>query len=255
MSRCRMPSTLALTLAAVGLSGGLAAGTPTTASLATAFSRFSVSLNQNGQLGYSGCLGLPAGEPDGAAGQLFGFRPAIQYAARPTGPWRTLASATLTRAPCGNGGALFSGQATARLNLAYYRAYFPGFPGRAASSGAGYLASVSPAVLAWKFEDRIASFAVSPVVVGEGGDLTVRGALEYYHSGWRGYPDQAVLVILRPNSRCPWYWIRRVTTGPGGRFGVTFADPLSATWSAEYLGNGTHLAAVASMTYVQLKAG
>jgi hypothetical protein len=252
MSHCRMPSTLALALAAAGLSGGPA--TPTAmaapakpASLPTAFSRFAVSLNQYGQLGYSGCLGLPAKTAVIPPAQLFRVRPTIQYAARPTGPWHTLTSATLTRGTCGNAGAGFSGRVTARLNLAYYRAYFPG---QTTSSGTGYLATASPAVLAWKFEDRITSFLVSPVVVRGNGDLTVRGTLQYYHSGWRGYPDQAVLVILCPKTHCTWYWIRQVTTGPGGRFGVTFADPASATWSAEYLGNGTHLAAVAAMVYV-----
>ena len=63
----------------------------------------------------------------------------------------------------------------------------------------------------------------------------VRGTLQYYHFGWHGYPGQVALIILRPKDRGTW-----------------FADPLSATWSAEYLGNGTHLATVAAMVYVRL---
>jgi hypothetical protein len=76
--------------------------------------------------------------------------------------------------------------------------------------------------------------------------------LQYYHFGWHGYLGQVALIILRPKDRGTWYWIRQVTTGPGGHFSVTFADPLSATWSVEYLGNGTHLATVSAMAYVRL---
>jgi hypothetical protein len=137
----------------------------------------------------------------------------------------------------------------ARLNLAYYRAYFAG---RIAAFGPGYLASASPTLLAWKYADRMTSFRVSPAIAGKKGTLTVRGTLQYYHFGWHGYPGQVALIILRPKDRGTWYWIRQVTTGPGGHFSATFADPLSATWSAEYLGNGTHLATVAAMIYVPL---
>jgi hypothetical protein len=281
MSCCRMSSTLALLPAVVGLSGGLAAPAamaafspapspsppapsspllppsppspswlaPPAQVLPTAFSRFSVSLDQDGQLSYSGCLELPAGAP--VAGTAGLSRPVIQYAPRLTGSWRTLTRATMTGVACGDGGEEFSGLVTARLNLAYYRAYFAG---RSAAAGTGtrYLASVSRILLAWKYADRMTSFRVSPAVVAARGTLTVRGTLQYYYFGWHGYPGQVALIILRPKGRGTWYWIRQVTTGPGGHFSATFADPLSATWSAEYLGNGTHLATVAAMVYVRL---
>jgi hypothetical protein len=244
-------ATTTWTIAAGAPLGTPDAGTATqalteTVSLPTAFSRFSVSLDQDGQLAYSSCLNLPAGTPVAAPVQL--SRPAIQYAARPTGPWHTLTSTALTSAPCGNGGEEFSGRVTAPLNLAYYRAYFPG---RTAAPGTGYLASASPVALAWKFANRITSFGVSPAIAGEKDSLTVQGTLQYYYYGWHGYAGQAVLIILRPKGQGTWYWIRQVTTGPGGRFSVTFADPLSATWSAEYLGDGTHLATAATMIYVR----
>ena len=210
----------------------------------TAFSRFTVALDQYGHLGYSGCLGLPAGVPGGVPAQLPG--PTIQYAAQPRGPWHALTSATLTSAPCGHGGQEFSGRVTARLNLAYYRAYFPGL--------SDYLPAASQAVLAWKFADRITAFQVSTASVGQRRSLTVRGTLQYYRFGWHGYQGQTVLAILRPKGQGTWYWIRRLSTGPGGRFSVTLADPLGATWSAEYLGNSTHLATVAAMVYVPLTA-
>jgi hypothetical protein len=157
--------------------------------------------------------------------------------------------ATLTGVACGVRGEEFSGQVTARLNLAYYRAYYAG---HTTAAGTGYLASASPTLLAWKYADRITSFRASPAIVDTRGTLTVRGTLQYYHFGWHGYPGQVALIILRPKDQGTWYWIRQVTTGPGGHFSATFADPLSATWSAEYLGNGTHLATVAAMVYVRL---
>jgi hypothetical protein len=216
--------------------------------LPAAFSRFSVSLAADGQLAYSGCLRLPAGIPVAVPAGL--PRPLIEYAAQPAGPWHLLTSADLTRVPCRNGGEGFSGQVAARLNLAYYRASFPGGAG---AQGTGYLGSASPAVLAWRFEERITSFAVSPATVSGNGDLTVSGTLQQYHWGWQGHAGQPLLIIMRPKGKGTWYWIRQVTTSPGGRFSATFADPLSATWTAEYLGDGTHLAAVAPMTYVRVR--
>jgi hypothetical protein len=220
----------------------------------TTFPRFSVTLDQDGRLDYSGCLGLSAGVPAVAPVQL--TRPALQYAARPKGPWRTLAGVALSRTPCGNGGEEFYGRAASRLNLAYYRAYFPGCTG---TLGTGYLRSASPARLAWKFADRIASFTARPATAPRKGELTVAGTLQYYYRqyhyrpAWNPYAGQPVLIILRPLGQRTWYWITQVTTGPDGWFSATFADPLSATWSAEYLGSGTHLATIAAMIYVRVR--
>jgi hypothetical protein len=220
-----------------------------------------VSLDKYGMLSYSGCLSLP----NGAHGELPAHLPrlAIQYQASPGGLWHQLASAPLKASTCGNGGEQVSGQALARLNLAYYRAYFPG--DRAARDAAGgnggtaggttasrYLPAASPTLLAWKFEDRIASLRVSPSVVPAKGTLTVRGVLQYYQSSWHGLPGQPVLIILRPEHTSTWYWITQVTTDAKGQFSATFPDPESATWSAEYLGNNTYLATVAPMDPVRL---
>jgi len=158
--RLPLPAEAATTVWTLVAGGALDARTATatlteTVRLPTAFSGFSVTLDQYGHLGYSGCLGLPAG-----AGAWGGNSVTIQYAAQPRGPWHALASAALTSTPCGHGGQEFSGRTTARLNLAYYRAYFPG-------GTPSYLASASQAVLAWKFADRITSFLVSPASTGQ----------------------------------------------------------------------------------------
>jgi hypothetical protein len=217
-------------------------------------------MDQYGTLSYAGCLGLSSGTREGLPAHLPAL--AIQYQASPGGPWHLLASASLKARTCGNGGEEVSGQVLARLNLAYYRAYFPGlpglpgFPGEHAASGtasAGYLPAASPALLAWKFEDRIAGFSVSPSVADAHGKLTVRGVLQYFQSTWRGLPGQSVLIILRPQHKTTWYWITQVTTNAKGQFSATFADPESATWSAEYLGSNAHLATVAQADYVHLK--
>src|SRR3974390_2790501 len=106
--------------------------------------------------------------------------------------------------------------------------------------------------LAWKYADRITSFAVSKRVVSKGGKLTVSGRLQYYSGRWRNYAGQQVLVILRPQGSKTWYYIATPETNSAGLFSAPFTDPVSATWSAEYLGNSTHLAAVAGTIYVQL---
>jgi hypothetical protein len=208
-----------------------------------------VSIDQYGTVSYSGCLGLP----DGTRGELPAHLPtlAIQYQASPGGPWHQLASAPFKVSTCGNGGEQVSGQALARLNLAYYRAYFPG--GHTAQSASpGYLPAASPTLLAWKFEDRMVGLRVSPSVVHANGTLTVRGVLQYYQSSWRGLHGQPVLIILRPEHKSTWYWITQVTTNAKGQFSATVSDPENATWSAEYLGNNAYLATVAPMDYVHL---
>jgi hypothetical protein len=164
-----------------------------------------------------------------------------------------LTSAPLTARSCGNGGAEVGGQALARLNLAYYRAYFPGDHAAGGTASPSYLPAASPTLLAWKFEDRIADFSVSPATVDATGKLTVQGVLQYYQSGWHGFGGQPVLIILRPERTSTWYWITRVSTGAKGQFSATFADPESATWSAEYLGSSAHLATVGPMIYARLR--
>jgi hypothetical protein len=62
-----------------------------------------------------------------------------------------------------------------------------------------------------------------------------------------------VLIILRPHGSGTWYWIAKSKTDSAGKFSATFTDPASATWSAEYTGNSTHLATVASKHDVRLR--
>jgi len=212
----------------------------------TALPGFHATLNQFWQVSYRGCLALAAGMP-GRVPSLSGL--VVQYSAEPGGPWHTLGAVPgQTSIACGNGGRTFSGTLPARLNYAYYRAWYKGGAGLA---GTGLLSSLSGKVLAWKYADRIISLSVSPhSVAKKNGKLTVSGVLQFYSAKWRNYGGQQALIILQPKGSKNWYWIAKAVTNSRGQFTVTFQDPVSATWSAEYLGNSTHLATVGATVYV-----
>jgi hypothetical protein len=218
---------------------------PMKVNLPTAVSGFGVALSVTGQLSFRGCLTLTAGVPGGVP-SLSGL--AMQYSAGSKGPWRSLGSLPKqTAARCGNGGWKFSGTLGAKLNYAYYRAWYPG----TTAAGTGYLAAASGSVLQWKYEDRITGFSVSAKTVHTGGLLTVDGQLQYYSGKWLDYANQPVYIILRAPGRCAnWCYLVVPSTNSGGRFSVTFADPQTATWSALFLGNSTHLATQAATSYV-----
>jgi len=216
--------------------------------LPTVVSGFAATLNQDWRVSVHGCLALRDGAP-GSVPSLAGLT--IQDAAGPNGPWRPLSGlAKQASTGCGHGGLAFSGVLPARLNYAYYRA---SYAGGADKAGTGYLGSVSGKVLAWKYGDRISSFAISKRTVAKGGKLTVSGQLRYYSGTWRNHAGQEVLIILRPQGRGTWYWIAKSRTDSAGKFSATFTDPVSATWSAEYTGNSTHLGAIAASKDVRLR--
>jgi hypothetical protein len=220
---------------------------PMTVELPTVVSGFQLSLNQYWQVGFHGCLALNSGTP-GDIESLAGL--VIQYSAGRNGPWHTLGAVSQRMgAACGNGGRSFGGTLNARLNYSYYRAVYSGGTDRA---GTGYLSATSGKVLAWKYADRITGFKVSSHQVPKGGKLTVSGRLQFFATGWRNFGRQTVQVILRPSGSKNWYWIVRVKTNSSGYFSVTFADPVSATWAVEYLGDKMHLATVSAMTFVRV---
>jgi hypothetical protein len=215
----------------------------------TAITGFAATLNPYRQLSFRGCLGLASGTP-GAAASLTGL--IIAYSAGPHGPWHTLgAVARPGGAACGNKGRTFSGGLPARLSGAYYRASYPG--SAAERPDTGDLPSVSAVVHAWEYVTRITHFAVSRRTVTRGGKLTTSGRLQYAAGGrWHDLPHKVVQIILLPRGSRIWYWIARVSTSATGYFSATFVDPVTATWSAEYLGDSSHLATVGAMIGVTL---
>ncbi|HYZ52076.1 MAG TPA: hypothetical protein VE733_00990 [Streptosporangiaceae bacterium] len=224
---------------------------PESVNVPTAITNFHATLNQYWQLSFSGCLGLTAPASNTYLTNTSGLT--IQYSAGPNGPWQTLSKGYQLGNGCGTHGVSFSGKTTAKLNYAYYRAYYPGTTAAATPTAPKYLSSTSGKVLAWKYADRITAFSVSPTVVPNGGKLTVKGQLQYYYRGWRNFGGQQVLILLRPKGSSTWYWIVKVNTNSTGHFSATVKDPVSATWSAEYAGNSTHLSTGAAMIYVRLQ--
>jgi hypothetical protein len=217
--------------------------------LPTVVTGFHVRLNQYWQVSFGGCLGLK--QPVSGTGLYLSPGPVIQWASSPRGPWRYLKRVETGVDACGHDGAAFSGTATAPVNYAFYRAYYPGKAVGYLSYG--YTSTTSAPILAWKYYDRITSFSVSARVVNAGHTLTVRGQLQYWYSGWHVYRNQQILILLRPKGSGTWYWIVKVKTTASGHFWATFTDPVSATWGAYYDGNSTHLAAGSTTIYVRLR--
>jgi hypothetical protein len=224
---------------------------PLTVNLPVAVTGFRMTLNPFWQLSYSGCVGLARPVPGNYVNAGLNGPVYIQYAPTPHGPWLGLTHIYPDGGSCGINGERFSGVAIARVNYSYYRAYV-----RPQTSNQllvpGYTAATSGAVLAWKYADRIVSLSVSPHVVPSGGNLTVSGQLQYYYRTWHAYASQQILIIFRPQGSSTWYWIVKVKTNSAGRFSATFQDPGSATWSALYEGNSTHLAASPPGIYVRV---
>jgi hypothetical protein len=237
-----------LTSAAVAL--------PLTVELPTVITGFQATLNQFWQVSVRGCLGLAPDTP-GFVPSLKGL--VIQYSPGPHGPWHALGAVPDQKSYlCGNDGRTFTAVLPARRNYAYYRASFGGNairpPGGSSHDPAtGFLPSLSAAKLAWKYADRFTDFKVTPHTVHKGGKLTITGHLESFFGGkWRNLVHQQVLIILKPQGSSTWFYIVKVSSGGEGLFSATFTDPVTATWSAEYLGDAKHLATVAPMVPVTL---
>jgi hypothetical protein len=222
---------------------------PVLLTVRTAITGFVATMNPYWKVSFHGCLGLAAGTP-GYVPALAGLT--IQYSDSPGGPWHTLGAVAAKRGDvCGNDGRTFTGELTTPASGAYYRASYPGTAAQKKTTGD--LPSASGSVHVWKYNTRIGRFTVSKRTVASGGKLTVSGQLRYESTGkWHSLAHQVVQIILLPKKSHTWYWIARVTTNANGDFTATFADPVTATWSAEYLGGKTHLATVGAMIGVTL---
>jgi hypothetical protein len=218
----------------------------------TQVTKFSIHLSQYWGLTFSGCLNLARNTPSPGIPNTAGL--VLQYSSGgQNGPWHTLVKSIPQSNTCGIRGLWFDWRATAPLNWAYYRAYYTGY--HDPYSGTGYLPASSAKVLAWKYADRIANFSVSPTVVSNSGDITVKGQLQYYANyAWRDYGGQSVYIIFRQQGSSAWYWIVKVTTNSSGHFAavVPVAGIGNATWSAQFNGNSTHLATAPAGVYVRV---
>jgi hypothetical protein len=212
---------------------------------------FHATLNQYWQLSFGGCVDLTTNVP-GDWGVRLGSL-VIQYAAAKNGPWHTLKTGSSRSGSCGTQGWSFKGTTTAPQNYAYYRAYFTG----AKSDGGvdpGYTAAASTPVLDWKYADRITGLKVSPTVVNPGGNVTVKGQLQYYYGGWRDFKNQVIYIVFRQKGSSTWYWVVKAKTNASGQFTATVKDWAgSSTWSAAYDGSSTHLSTSPAGVYVRVR--
>ena len=222
-----------------------------TVQIPTVITNFHVKLSQYWGLSFSGCLNQPKDSPNGQISPAADV--AFQYSSGgKNGPWHTLVkNVPMSGMTCGKGGLWYAWTATAPLNYAYYRLSYPGGKPYA---GYAYLASASAPTLAWKYADRVTGFSVSPHVVGANGRITVKGQLQYYSDyKWRDYANQTIYVIFRQKGSSTWYWIVKAKTNASGHFSATFKDSVgSATWSAEFEGNSSHLSTAPPGVYVRV---
>ena len=218
----------------------------------TAISSFKTTLNQYWGLSVSGCLGFPASDKTQKITHTSGLT--VEYAS-PGGSWKKLGTINGNEADhaCGTGGVEFTGSYEAPENYAYYRVVYAGTTG-----ATSFAATTGNYVLAWRYDDRIADYKISPTTVNAGGKLSISGVLQYYYSGWHNYSGQTIVIYLHPEGSNPtWYWLVKIKTNAKGQFSTTFKDPVSATWQAAFEGNNNngvgHLAAGSPEVYVRLK--
>jgi hypothetical protein len=218
----------------------------------TTISSFKTTLNQYWGLSVSGCLGFPASDKTEKITRTSGLT--VEYASA-GGSWKKLATINANEADhaCGTGGIEFTGSYTAPENYADYRVVYAGTTG-----ATSFAATNGNSVLAWRYDDRITDYKISPTTVNAGGKLTISGVLQYWYSGWHNYSGQTIVIYLHPKSSNPtWYWLVKIKTNAKGQFSTTFKDPVSATWQAAFEGNNSngvgHLTAGSPEVYVRLK--
>jgi hypothetical protein len=235
----------------------LGSATATSASIGltypTSITQFSAGVNSFGQLSVRGCLdiaGIPA-----VYGLSLGSAMTIQYATSPAGPWTRLGTVPLGQATTGDGLScgvteavgVFGGTLQVKLASAYYRAYFGG------QTNQGYGMSTSSPVLAAKTLTEITGLRVSATSVAKGARITFTGKLLQYTSGWKAYGHQTILIVYRKPGSKTFYWIVKATTNSAGDFRATVKDTFTASWSADYEGNGSHYASGAKLIKVTVR--
>jgi hypothetical protein len=221
-----------------------------TVKLPVAVSHVKVTLNQYWQLKYSGCLSLTKYIAGASISSTAGL--VLQYSSGgASGPWHDMIWKPPVTGYCGDYGVWFSGTTLAPMNLAYYRLHYYGMT----IAGTIYPAVNSASVLAWKYADRITNFSVAPRVVAKSAKVTVKGQLQYYANyAWHSYGGQVVEILFRQANTSTWYWIVKVKTNSAGQFSaaVPVAGIGSATWTAQFNGNSTHLATAPPGVYVRV---
>jgi hypothetical protein len=193
---------------------------------------FAARLTPLGQVDTSGCLQISAAHYSPPTGKA-----EIQYARGAKGPWKSLGRVSLghgTAPSCHRSDeSSFKAALVHRLADAYYRADYPG--------GVHFTRAVSKVVHSSLRTTRITSVQASPRHVRTGGDVTITGRLWKHASEWLPYGGRKVNIIYRFPGHQTWHPLATVRTAASGRFHLTFTDGATATLSAIYLGDRTHL--------------
>jgi hypothetical protein len=196
---------------------------PLSVALANAITGFNARLDSFGRITYSGCVIAP----------VSGI--AIEYAAKPSGPWRRLRAKTAIGSTACTRGQRFSGTTIAQLAAAYYRAIFAATP--------QWQSATSKTVYLWKYLTKITNFSVRPHHVAHGGHIRVSGRLwtDNGRGQWLPYGHRHVIVVFR--YRGQWYRYRgEPRTNRAGWFSGRFPVYASSPFFAQFNGNKTHFA-------------
>jgi len=212
--------------------------------------RFSARLLPSGYLDAAGCLKVTV--PNFTAPEQSHIQ--IQYAPRPTGPWKYLgrlplgSSSTVSSSCEGNALGYFQGNIAARLASAYYRASYPG--------DVDFDHTVGKAAHAWLYTTRITSFKVTPASVSAGQLVTMSGRLWRHARSWSGYGHRQVALLYRRKGTKTWYVISKVRTSGTGSFSGTATASGRGTLivMALYSGDNTHLWSQSSAVTVSITA-
>ena len=162
----------------------------------------------------------------------------VQYAAGPSGPWRTLGRLKPDYLTCAHGSGFGNEYKTnfgARLGAAYYRVVYP--------ASYSYQGVTSKAVYLAKHFTKITSFKVSPRSVARGSKFTVSGRLwaQGKHGKWTPYAHRRLLIIFRYQG-VYYRYAAEPKTNAAGRFSGRFAVLVTAPVFAQYNGDSTHFA-------------
>jgi len=220
-----------------------------TIALPLKFVSFSARLGVNDKITTTGCLEVIT--PDDYAGP--GTFVDIQYRSGTSGSWRSLGRLSLdndagrVRTCRSHDQSYFSGTIHAKLDNAYYRAYF------AATNS--FQSKGSNAVHAWKYPTRIVSFTANKHTISSNGTVRFKGRLEAKGKSWRGYGGQLV-EILQGSDPNP---LTTVTTNSRGYFTALIGGPkkpanFTVTTYAHYPGNATHLECLSKGIDVKITA-
>lgn len=191
----------------------------------------SVKLDQYWDLSVKGCVTFLSGDTAQSFTSTAGLE--LQYQVpygKSWSAWKNLAAIPSNEktSHCGVGGTWFTDTLYGKApeNYAHYRVIYKGTKG-----ATSYASSASPAVLTWRYADRITNYKVSEKTVSGKHVLTFTGVLQYYANGkWNDYSGQDLELNVEYKNKW-YYWTKTIKTGSKGEFSYQLDAPWTATWN------------------------